>query len=585
MFNSYTYKDVLTRASTTIQIIDDTTLYKATIFSSNGNIFNVNDTTSQLTLSIKKGLEDITDQFTDIVWSRFSENAGQYEEDLAWGEQHKGKKTFTLHRDDILEKGNIQVSVYSQINNTRTLVAADYVSFIDINDMKGSTTAPNNPIHGDLWLDTSIIPPKLMMWDNDAKKWIEVITGNDKRNLIRNSNFYKKTFDHWNTVGTPTLKIESLNNKKWARLTCVNNISNNNGLSQTITASPKDIYSFQMISSKYNNSSYANNNINVIINSINNKKEKTLLAEKIFNTTSEIKNYNFTFTSLNDTNEIEITIGNVKGENSDFIFTNVKLEKYPVPSEWEIAIEDIQDALDNKVGNSAEEVFNSLTDNGNIQGLYMDNNGLYVNGEYINAKNLSVVNSQGTQTLLIDNLGNITIKASSLSIGSSDVATNDSVQDTIKKNVKNVDVLYRLSDSETDLVGDYEWSVIAPSWESGKYMWTKTVTTYVDGETKTNGPTCISGAKGESYRVEIMSSNGSIFKNNQIDTTLTARVYRNEEDITDSINAANFKWVKINADGTLDEAWNSKYFGGTKSIRVTSRDIYAKATFNCSVDI
>ena len=36
MFRSYTYKDVLTRASTTLQIIDDTTLYKAQIFSSNG---------------------------------------------------------------------------------------------------------------------------------------------------------------------------------------------------------------------------------------------------------------------------------------------------------------------------------------------------------------------------------------------------------------------------------------------------------------------------------------------------------------------------------------------------------------------
>ena len=41
MFNrSYTHKDVLTRASMTIQIIDDTVLYKAQLFSSNGNIFS-----------------------------------------------------------------------------------------------------------------------------------------------------------------------------------------------------------------------------------------------------------------------------------------------------------------------------------------------------------------------------------------------------------------------------------------------------------------------------------------------------------------------------------------------------------------
>lgn len=584
MFNSYTYKDVLTRASTTIQIIDDTTLYKATIFSSNGNIFNVNEQTSQLTLSVRKGLEDITDQFTDIVWSRFSENAGQYEEDLTWGEQHRGKKTFILHRDDILEKGNIQVSVYSLVDNKRTLVAADYVSFIDINDMKGSTTAPSDPLHGDLWLDTSIIPPKLMMWDNNSKKWIEVTTENNKRNLIRNSNFYKKTFDYWKTVGTPTLEIESFNNKKWARIYCINNSFNCNGMSQTITASPKDTYSYQMISSVYTHSSYLNGNLKVTINSINNV-EKTLLVEKIFDITSEIKNYNFTFTSLNDTKELEIIISNVEGENCDFVFTNTKLEKYPTPTEWEIAIEDIQDALDNKVGNSVEEIFDSLTDSGRIQGIYMDGGNIYINGEYINAKNLSVVNSNGTQTLLIDSFGNITIKASSLSIGSNNVATDSSVQESIKDNVKDVQVMYRLSNSEIELTGDYEWSVIAPSWESGKYMWTKTVTTYVSGNTKTDGPTCISGAKGENYRVEIISSNGSIFKNNQIDTTLTAKVYRNEEDITDSINAASFKWVKINADGSLDEAWNSKHFGGAKTIKITSSDIYARATFNCSVDI
>ena len=82
MFKSYNYKDALTRASITIQIIDDTTLYKASIFSTNGNIFNINDTTSDISVVVRKGLEDITDTFTDIVWSRFHVNAGKYEEDL-----------------------------------------------------------------------------------------------------------------------------------------------------------------------------------------------------------------------------------------------------------------------------------------------------------------------------------------------------------------------------------------------------------------------------------------------------------------------------------------------------------------------
>ena len=34
-----------------------------------------------------------------------------------------------------------------------------------------------------------------------------------------------------------------------------------------------------------------------------------------------------------------------------------------------------------------EQVFNKLTDNGNIQGLFMDNGQLYINGECINTYN------------------------------------------------------------------------------------------------------------------------------------------------------------------------------------------------------
>lgn len=590
MFNSYTYKDVLTRASTTIQIIDDTTLYKATIFSSNGNIFNINETSSQLTLSIKKGVEDITDQFTDIVWSRFSEKAGQYEEDLTWGEQHKGKKTFTLYRDDILEKANIQVAIYTQIGNERTLVAADYVSFIDINDMKGSETPPENPIHGDMWVDTSSVPPKIMIWDDEGKQWTEItVSGNDKRNLVRNSNFYKKTFDYWEAIGIPeVLEMQAFDNKRWVRFACSNSPFAYNGLSQTVLASSKSNYSFQILTKTYVNSLYPNGNMKIVIHSINKANEKTLLTEQVFDINENIKRYDFSFMSLNDTAKIEFIISNEEGNSCDFVFTNVKLENYPTATEWEIAIEDIQDALDNKLGNSAEEVFNSLTDNGRIQGLYMDNGNLYINGEYVNAKNLSVTNNRGTQTLLIDHLGNITIKATSLSIGTNDVATTTEVQESIKKNVKNVEVLYRLSDSETSLSGNYQWSATAPPWTNGKYMWTKTVTTYVDNTTKESDPTCISGAKGEegvNYRVEIISSNGSIFKNNQIDTVLTARVYKNNTEITDQINASCFKWVKINADGSLDEAWNSKHFGGAKSIKITASDISARATFNCNVDI
>lgn len=81
--------------------------------------------------------------------------------------------------------------------------------------MQGSETPPTSPKHGDLWLDISVTPPRLMMWDDTLKKWIEVVmSGSDKRNLFRNSNFYKNNFDYWLKVGNPTLQIESLSGKK-----------------------------------------------------------------------------------------------------------------------------------------------------------------------------------------------------------------------------------------------------------------------------------------------------------------------------------------------------------------------------------
>lgn len=55
----------------------------------------------------------------------------------------------------------------------------------------------------------------------------------------------------------------------------------------------------------------------------------------------------------------------------------------------------MQDALDQKVGNTPEEVFDSLTDGGKMQGIYIDidehgQKNYYVSGRYIDAYNLVV---------------------------------------------------------------------------------------------------------------------------------------------------------------------------------------------------
>lgn len=84
-----------------------------------------------------------------------------------------------------------------------------------------------------------------------------------------------------------------------------------------------------------------------------------------------------------------------------------------------------------KLNNNSQQVFDALTDNGRKQGIYMENDQLYVNGQYINAKNLRVVDKNNNLTLGIDENGNVTIRATNLNIGSKPVASKDDVNTSI----------------------------------------------------------------------------------------------------------------------------------------------------------
>lgn len=61
--------------------------------------------------------------------------------------------------------------------------------------------------------------------------------------------------------------------------------------------------------------------------------------------------------------------------------------------------------------------------------------------------------------------------------------------------VKSVDVFYYLSSSSSELIGG-EWSTNAPTWVNGKYMWSKTKTTYTDDTFVESKPVCITGSQG-----------------------------------------------------------------------------------------
>lgn len=85
--------------------------------------------------------------------------------------------------------------------------------------------------------------------------------------------------------------------------------------------------------------------------------------------------------------------------------------------------------------------------------------------------------------------------------GSSGLGNIDEFNQAVEKingSVLSVIVEYALGDSETEApTGTNIWHQTAPAWESGKYMWQRTTTTYVGGGSNTSQPTCISGAKGD----------------------------------------------------------------------------------------
>lgn len=136
---------------------------------------------------------------------------------------------------------------------------------------------------------------------------------------------------------------------------------------------------------------------------------------------------------------------------------------------------------------------------------------------------------------------------------------------TVNKSVKTVDVMYYLSTSNTSLIGG-SWSTTAPEWVDGKYMWSKTVTTFMDSSIppRESEPTCIAGATGstgnsfltyttnynyDQYRINTYSAPGytGIWTVNEstskckVGDTVNLRVYNNTKScysfITASVNS------------------------------------------------
>ena len=134
------------------------------------------------------------------------------------------------------------------------------------------------------------------------------------------------------------------------------------------------------------------------------------------------------------------------------------------------------------------------------------------------------------------------------------------------------------------------WSADMPAVAEGSYLWTKTVVTYSDGKSTTTysyakqgekgdkGDTGETGAAGaDAITISITTDNGSIFKNSEGSTTLTAHVYQSGAELTSAQISAlgTLKWYK---DG------GTTAVGTGATLTVSASSISSKAVYTVQLE-
>lgn len=114
----------------------------------------------------------------------------------------------------------------------------------------------------------------------------------------------------------------------------------------------------------------------------------------------------------------------------------------------------------------------------------------------------------------------------------------------------------------------------------------KALQQYTDGQIETLGDKIIALESSGMYRVEVQTTDSQIFRNKSQKAILRCKVYSWDRDITDSLDARIFKWIRTSGDVDSDSAWNADSSHiGVKTLEITTDDIAYNASFYCEVDI
>ena len=106
-------------------------------------------------------------------------------------------------------------------------------------------------------------------------------------------------------------------------------------------------------------------------------------------------------TSSSNTNKVDLYDNTNFGvimkddtSNMTFQIRNVKGELGTAPTDWSPCPDDVKDYADQTAQNAVDaqtqaSIFNKLTNNGQTQGIYLENSKIYINGEYIKASSIT----------------------------------------------------------------------------------------------------------------------------------------------------------------------------------------------------
>ena len=139
-----------------------------------------------------------------------------------------------------------------------------------------------------------------------------------------------------------------------------------------------------------------------------------------------------------------------------------------------------------------------------------------------------------------------------------------------------------MNDWEKDL------NVISPVWNNGYQRYDLSIDEIIQKIKdsgyqldKTESDNDLEFDTDDNYILEIHSQKGYVVSP-ELELILQPKVYKNGEDITNTVDMKYFKWVRSSADSVGDAEWNLRHSAGIKDLYITHEDVLRRAVFHCA---